>query len=57
MFSLRDGYFENVMYDTYSALSSPRRKLMTGMQGMNELLGGGFENGRCYVYFGLPGVT
>ena len=55
MFSLRDGYFENVMYDTYSALSSPRRKLMTGMQGMNELLGGGFENGRCYVYFGLPG--
>jgi len=57
MFSLRDGYFENVMYDTYSALSSPRRKLMTGMQGMNELLGGGYENGRCYVYFGLPGVT
>ena len=36
-------------------MSSPRRKLVTGMQGMNELLGGGFENGRCYVYFGLPG--
>ena len=43
------------MYDTYNTLSSPRRKLVTGMQGMNELLGGGFENGRCYVYFGLPG--
>ena len=55
IFSLRDGYFENVMYDTYRTLSSPRRKLVTGMQGMNELLGGGFENGRCYVYFGLPG--
>ena len=55
IFSLRDGYFENVMYDTYTTLSSPRRKLVTGMQGMNELLGGGFENGRCYVYFGLPG--
>lgn len=55
IFSLRDGYFENAMYDAYSALSSPRRKLVTGMQGMNELLGGGFENGRCYVYFGLPG--
>ena len=54
MFSLRDGYFEDVMYDTYNILSSPRRKLVTGMQGMNELLGGGFENGRCYVYFGLP---
>ena len=55
MFSLRDGYFENIMYDTYNSLSSPRRKLITGMQGMNELIGGGFENGRCYVYFGLPG--
>ena len=55
MFSLRDGYFEDIMHDTYNTLSSPRRKLVTGMQGMNELLGGGFENGRCYVYFGLPG--
>lgn len=55
IFSLRDGYFEDVMYDTYNTLSSPRRKLVTGMQGMNELLGGGMENGRCYVFFGLPG--
>lgn len=55
IFSLREGYFEDSMYDTYNTLSSPRRKLVTGMQGMNELLGGGFENGRCYVYFGLPG--
>lgn len=55
IFSLRDGYFEDVMYDTYNTLSSPSRKLVTGMQGMNELLGGGFENGRCYVFFGLPG--
>ena len=55
MFSLREGYFEDMMYDTHATLSSPRRKLVTGMQGMNEMLGGGFENGRCYVYFGLPG--
>ena len=55
IFSLRDGYFEDAMFDTYNALNSPRRKLVTGMQGMNELLGGGFENGRCYIYFGLPG--
>lgn len=55
IFSLRDGYFEDSMYDTYNTLNSPRRKLVTGMQGMNELIGGGFENGRCYVYFGLPG--
>ena len=55
VFSLQDGYFEDTMYDTYNTLNSPRRKLVTGMQGMNELLGGGYENGRCYVYFGLPG--
>lgn len=55
MFSLRDGYFEDIMYDTYNTLNSPRRKLVTGMQGMNELIGGGLENGRCYVYFALPG--
>lgn len=55
LFSLQSGYFENVMYDTYNTLNSPRRKLVTGMQGMNELLGGGLENGRCYVFFGLPG--
>lgn len=55
IFSLRDGYFEDVMYDTYNTLNSPRRKLVTGMQGMNDMLGGGFENERCYVYFGLPG--
>lgn len=55
MFSLREGQFEDMMYDTHAILSSPRRKLVTGMQGMNEMLGGGYENGRCYVYFGLPG--
>lgn len=55
IFSLRDEYFEDMMYDTHNALSSPRRKLVTGMQGLNEMLGGGFENGRCYVFFGLPG--
>ena len=55
MFSLSEETFNDIMYDTYNTLKSPRRKLVTGMQGMNEMLGGGFENGRCYVYFGLPG--
>ena len=55
MFSLKDGYFEGVITDAYNQLSSPRRKLRTGMQGLNELLGGGFESGRLYVFFGLPG--
>ena len=49
IFSLREGYFEDIMYDTYNTLNSPRRKLVTGMQCMNELLGGGCENGLWYV--------
>lgn len=54
-FTLEDGKFENVIIDTYNTLAAPGRKLITGMQAMNELLGGGFENGRVYVFMGLPG--
>lgn len=55
MFSLREGPFEDCVIETYNRAANPRKKLSTGMQGMNELLGGGFESGRIYIYFGLPG--
>ena len=55
MFSLKEDMFNDSVTDTYNQLASPRRKLRTGMQGLNELLGGGFESGRLYVFFGLPG--
>ena len=55
MFSLREGPFEDCVIETYERAANPRKKLSTGMQGMNELLGGGFESGRAYIYFGLPG--
>lgn len=55
MFSLREGPFEDCVIETYERAANPRKKLSTGMQGMNELLGGGFESGRVYIYFGLPG--
>lgn len=55
MFSLKDDTFRTAVTDTYNQLANPRRKLRTGMQGLNELLGGGFESGRLYVFFGLPG--
>lgn len=55
MFSLKDESFITAVTDTYNQLANPRRKLRTGMQGLNELLGGGFESGRLYVFFGLPG--
>ena len=55
IFSLKEDVFVDTVTDTYNQLTSPRRKLRTGMQGLNELLGGGFESGRLYVFFGLPG--
>ena len=54
-FSLRAGAFENSIYDIHRSLTSPRNLIMTGMQGLNELLGGGLEAGRVYAFFGLPG--
>ena len=54
-FSLQEGQFEDCVIETYNRAANPRKKLSTGMQGMNEMLGGGFESGRTYIYFGLPG--
>lgn len=53
--SLRDGIFEDYARDTYSYITNASSKLSTGMVGMNYLLGGGFENGRVYGFFGLQG--
>ena len=55
MFSLREGQFEDCVIETYNRAKNPRNKLITGMQGLNELLGGGLECGRIYTFFGLPG--
>ena len=55
VFSLREGNFEDCVIETYNRVANPKHKLTTGMQGMNELLGGGFESGRVYIYMGLPG--
>ena len=55
-FSLRDGPFEKTLRDTYDLITNPSRRLLTGMQGFNEMLGGGFEAGRTYMLFGLTGM-
>lgn len=54
-FSLRDEPFESSVIDVHTALSNPSSKLKTMMQGLNEMLNGGFENQRVYMFFGLPG--
>ena len=55
-FSLRDGQFENAITNTWNTISNPSRRLICGMQGLNEMLGGGFESGRVYMLLGTSGV-
>ena len=52
-FSLRGDNYKNSIDAAYKTMTSPRRRLLTGMQGLNEMTGGGFENGRCYMLFGM----
>lgn len=55
-FSLRDGQFQNAVTDTWNLITNPSRRLITGMQGLNEMTGGGFESGRVYMLLGTSGV-
>lgn len=55
-FSLNPENFETLMRDIYDNLTNPSRRLITGMQGINESVGGGFEAERVYLYAGIAGV-
>lgn len=54
-FSLEDGLFEEIISDIYAREINPSRRLVCGMQGVNELVGGGFEGSRVYMLFGMAG--
>ena len=56
VFSLDDGTFENCISETYDMITNPSRRLICGMQGLNEMLGGGFESGRVYMFLGTSGI-
>lgn len=56
VFSLRDESFRNIVYEICTELNNQYRKLQTGMQGLNRLIGGGFENTRAYLFIGMTGV-
>ena len=56
MFSLEDGTFENCIKETYDMVTNPSRRLQSGMQGLNEMIGGGFESGRVYMFLGTSGI-
>ncbi len=55
-FSLREGVFERSVTETYNLIINPSRRLITGMQGFNEMIGGGFESGRVYMLLGITGI-
>lgn len=55
-FSLRPGEFEESMREIHSVLSSPSRRLVCGMQALNNMTGGGFEATRIYILLGITGV-
>ena len=55
-FSLEDGEFDNAIRNVWSLTKNPSRRLITGMQALNDMLGGGFESGRCYLLMGASGV-
>lgn len=55
-FSLRPGVFESAITNTWNKITDPSRRLICGMQGLNEMLGGGFEAGRVYLLLGTSGV-
>ncbi|MDD3122080.1 MAG: hypothetical protein PHC62_01030 [Candidatus Izemoplasmatales bacterium] len=55
-FSLQDDNFKSIISEVYSEITNKYRKLKTGMQGFNKLIGGGFENTRAYLFLGLTGV-
>ena len=56
MFSLQADSLHSLMVDTWQEVTSKYRKLITGMQGFNQLIGGGFENTRVYLLLGITGV-
>ena len=55
-FSLSEDTFNSAVTDTYNLITNPSRRLYTGMQGLNQMLGGGFESGRVYMFLGIAGV-
>ena len=52
-FSLSRNFEDNIR-DIHADLTSPTSMIYTGMQGFNELTGGGLYSGRTYMLFGLP---
>ena len=55
-FSLDQAHLVNMLDSVRTELTNEYRKLYTGMVGFNQLIGGGFENTRCYLFLGITGI-
>lgn len=56
IFCLDEEVMASSVTDAWNETTSTYRKLVTGMQGFNQLIGGGFENTRVYLLLGLTGA-
>ena len=54
-FCLRPEVFDERITSVHNALRNPSNILRSGMQGINDMLQGGFESTRVYIFLGLPG--
>lgn len=54
-FSLVDGEFEKSIERAWEIQKNPSRRLVSGMQGLNTMIGGSFESGRVYMFMGTAG--
>lgn len=55
-FNLTDAnHFNAIMNEAWGRLLSEAQYWKTGMQGLNDMLGGGLENGRTYNFIGATG--
>ena len=55
MFSLRENVFNERIKQIHDELNDPYNKIKSGMQGLNQMINGGFQTGRVYCFLGLPG--
>lgn len=55
-FSLTDGEFNNAITRVYETVTNPGRRLVCGMQALNQMIGGGFEEERVYIFLGITGI-
>lgn len=55
-FDLSDDMIDSVLLDTARELKQPSNFLQTGIQCLNKMLNGGFEQDRQYTFFGISGA-